>query len=310
MSWPARTSGVVSCRVRCASERRCGWCCDERLPGVRVRGDGADLDVGMRGEQAQHLAARVAGCAGDGDRIGHASTLLVWGRRARDGDTGTRPHDGRSAGSPRVGGRSASAHRDDARSERREAEAAESMRDDSRGCAASANPRAVPLETPLSAETPRRAGRLGREPGLADERRLLAQRRAEALGRDRDAGELRLGRLGGGQRAVGGAEAQRERQALRALGHARRRGSRRRGGRDSSSAPAPSASAARTSPRGTSAGHDERDVLRRGGERRQRCGHDAVAGERQDAGRDRARATTTRPGRSAASATAGCSSPT
>ena len=48
---------------------------------------------------------------------------------------------------------------------------------------------------------------------------LRADHRAEALGRG-DAGKLRLGRLGGRERAVGRAEPQREREALRALGHA------------------------------------------------------------------------------------------
>ena len=49
----------------------------ERLTGVRVSRHGADLDVGMRREEAQDLAARVAGCAGDGDGVRHASTLTV-----------------------------------------------------------------------------------------------------------------------------------------------------------------------------------------------------------------------------------------
>ena len=52
---------------------------DEGLSRVRVRGDGADLDVGMCGEDAEDLAARIAGCAGDGDRICHGFHLRVWG---------------------------------------------------------------------------------------------------------------------------------------------------------------------------------------------------------------------------------------
>jgi hypothetical protein len=47
-----------------------------RIAGVAVRGDGADVDVGMSGEEAQDLAAGIAGSAGDGDRKGHCSTLL------------------------------------------------------------------------------------------------------------------------------------------------------------------------------------------------------------------------------------------
>ncbi|BAJ73239.1 leucine-rich repeat (LRR) protein [Microbacterium testaceum StLB037] len=42
-----------------------------------MRGDGADLDIGMIGEEAEDLAARIAGSAGDGDREGHVSTLGV-----------------------------------------------------------------------------------------------------------------------------------------------------------------------------------------------------------------------------------------
>ena len=48
---------------------------DERLPGVRMRGDGADVDVGMSCEDPKDLAARIAGCAGDGDRIRHGFHL-------------------------------------------------------------------------------------------------------------------------------------------------------------------------------------------------------------------------------------------
>jgi hypothetical protein len=51
---------------------------DERLTGVGVRGDGADLDLGVSGEQAQDLASRVSGCAGDGDGEGHDFHLIVW----------------------------------------------------------------------------------------------------------------------------------------------------------------------------------------------------------------------------------------
>ena len=64
---------------------------DERLSGVRVRRDGADLDVGMSGEEAEDLAARIAGCAGDGDGVRHASTLTVGAVGDRGGDTGARP---------------------------------------------------------------------------------------------------------------------------------------------------------------------------------------------------------------------------
>ena len=60
---------------------------DERLPGVGVRRDGADLDLGVSGEQAEDLAARIAGSAGDGDRDGHGFNLIVWEERGRNGDT-------------------------------------------------------------------------------------------------------------------------------------------------------------------------------------------------------------------------------
>ncbi len=55
----------------------------EGLSRVRVRGHGADLDVGMCGEDPEDLAARIAGCAGDGDRICHGFHLRVWGRGRR-----------------------------------------------------------------------------------------------------------------------------------------------------------------------------------------------------------------------------------
>ena len=61
---------------------------DERLAGVRVRRDGADLDVGMIGEEAEDLATRIAGCAGDGDRVRHGFYLMVRSAEAGDGDTG------------------------------------------------------------------------------------------------------------------------------------------------------------------------------------------------------------------------------
>jgi hypothetical protein len=64
---------------------------DERLSRVRVRGDGADLDVGMCGEDPEDLAARIAGCAGDGDRVCHGFHLRESGMRARYGDTHSGP---------------------------------------------------------------------------------------------------------------------------------------------------------------------------------------------------------------------------
>ena len=76
---------------------------DEGLSRVRVRGDGADLDVGMCGEDPEDLAARIAGCAGDGDRICHGFHLRVWGRGLQTA-TPTAPLLGGCAGSPRVGG--------------------------------------------------------------------------------------------------------------------------------------------------------------------------------------------------------------
>ena len=61
---------------------------DEGVAGVRVRRDGADLDVGMIGEEAEDLATRIAGCAGDGDRVRHGFYLMVRSAEAGDGDTG------------------------------------------------------------------------------------------------------------------------------------------------------------------------------------------------------------------------------
>ncbi len=39
----------------------------EAGPGARVRGQGADLDEGVGRQEAQHLPARIAGSACDGD---------------------------------------------------------------------------------------------------------------------------------------------------------------------------------------------------------------------------------------------------
>ena len=65
---PASICGVVSAAAsRCASERRCGCTRSSGWPAFGVRGDGGDLELGMGGEQAQQLAARVAACAGNGD---------------------------------------------------------------------------------------------------------------------------------------------------------------------------------------------------------------------------------------------------
>ena len=75
---------------------------DEGLSRVRVRGDGADLDVGMCGEDPEDLAARIAGCAGDGDRICHGFHLRVWGRGPETA-TPAAALLRRCAGSPRVG---------------------------------------------------------------------------------------------------------------------------------------------------------------------------------------------------------------
>ena len=84
----------------------------ERLTRVGMRGHRRDLDVGVCGEQAQDLAARIAGSAGNGDRIGHLSTLLsvvtplVTRQGPEDGDTRTSTRRWRGeAVPPRVGGR-------------------------------------------------------------------------------------------------------------------------------------------------------------------------------------------------------------
>src|SRR5690606_8130964 len=84
---------------------------DERLAGVRVRRDGADLDVVVRGEEAEDLASCIAGCAGNGDRIGHASTLLSADRGLRRAT----PADARSPGSTRGRLESAAARQTSAR---------------------------------------------------------------------------------------------------------------------------------------------------------------------------------------------------
>ena len=61
---------------------------DERFPRAGVGGDGADLHLGVGGEQPQDLTAGVAGGAGDGDRRGHCSTLLSGDGGLGNGDTG------------------------------------------------------------------------------------------------------------------------------------------------------------------------------------------------------------------------------
>ena len=50
---------------------------DERLAGVRVRRDGAHLEVGMVGEEAQDLPSGIAGRAGNGDGVRHGIHLRV-----------------------------------------------------------------------------------------------------------------------------------------------------------------------------------------------------------------------------------------
>ena len=52
---------------------------DQRLPRGRMRRDGADLHIGMGGQEPKDLTAGIAGCAGDGDRIGHAFHLSFEG---------------------------------------------------------------------------------------------------------------------------------------------------------------------------------------------------------------------------------------
>jgi hypothetical protein len=46
----------------------------DRLAGLAVRGDRAELDVRMAGQQAQDLAPGVAACAGHGHPRSHASS--------------------------------------------------------------------------------------------------------------------------------------------------------------------------------------------------------------------------------------------
>ncbi len=73
-----------------------------------MRGDRADLDVGMVGEEAEDLATRVAGSAGDGDREGHVSTLRVGADAARSvkrGGDARMPDRWRVTRSPRIGAR-------------------------------------------------------------------------------------------------------------------------------------------------------------------------------------------------------------
>ena len=93
---------------------------DERLSRVRVRGDGADLDVGMCGEDPEDLAARIAGCAGDGDRICHGFHLRVWGRWARGRRRPRQPFTEGAQGRLESASAQTSARGNDARSERRE----------------------------------------------------------------------------------------------------------------------------------------------------------------------------------------------
>src|SRR5690606_41341369 len=74
-------SGVLQGGVRERAEVR--LMLNEWLPCVRVRGDRADLDIGVACEQAQNLATCIAGCAGDGDGVRHSSTLTVSGSGSR-----------------------------------------------------------------------------------------------------------------------------------------------------------------------------------------------------------------------------------
>ena len=61
--------GVVSSSTRSASGTRCGWRRAERLARVGRAGQRADLDLGVRQEQAEQLAAGVPAGSGDGDPV-------------------------------------------------------------------------------------------------------------------------------------------------------------------------------------------------------------------------------------------------
>ena len=126
---------------------------DEGLSRVRVRGDGADLDVGMCGEDPEDLAARIAGCAGDGDRICHGFHLRVWGRGLQTA-TPTAPLLRGAQGRLESASVQTSARGSDARNERGgERALPKAWADDSRPAAASANR----VERGIRAAGPRQA---------------------------------------------------------------------------------------------------------------------------------------------------------
>ena len=77
---------------------------DERLAGVRVRRDGAHLEVGMVGEEAQDLPSGIAGRAGNGDGVRHGSTLGSERSGRSSGDARGRPSRPQQ-GSPGFGAR-------------------------------------------------------------------------------------------------------------------------------------------------------------------------------------------------------------
>ena len=140
MSCPASTSGVVSLQREVRERAQVRLVLDEGLSRVRVRGDGADLDVGMCGEDPEDLAARIAGCAGDGDRICHGFHLRVWVQGPETATPATALLR-RCAGSPRVGVRGQSVGARERRSERasRIPGSPKACADDSGPAAASAN---------------------------------------------------------------------------------------------------------------------------------------------------------------------------
>ena len=188
MSCPARTSGVVSLQRQVRERAEVRLVLDEGLSRVRVRGDGADLDVGMCGEDPEDLAARIAGCAGDGDRICHGFHLRVW---VRGLERRRRPRQPSSEGAQ--GRRESASAQTSARGSERSERASripgspKAWADDSGRAAASANRAALGVR-----ETCRFARvRRGRRAARARRRRVRPALRSRSRPRSRSSARVR-----------------------------------------------------------------------------------------------------------------------
>ena len=191
---PASTSGVVGLQREVRERAEVRLVLDERLARVRVRGDGADLDVGMCGEEPEDLAARIAGCAGDGDRVCHGFHLRVWGRGLQTA-TPTAPLIRGALRRLESASGQTSARGSDARNER--GGEVRSRRHGPTIASAASAPQITRVRPYSRSAAPKRSAATPTPASFA------------------------VGRLGGGERAVRRAEAQREREGLRAVGHTR-----------------------------------------------------------------------------------------